>query len=44
MDNQFADYHRLRAHRMKKRGERVVQTLPESPNVPTSGFDAGKLY
>ncbi|ETW76689.1 hypothetical protein HETIRDRAFT_37752, partial [Heterobasidion irregulare TC 32-1] len=42
MDNQFADYHRLRAHRMKKRGERVVQTLPESPNVPTSGFDAAR--
>ncbi|THH20946.1 hypothetical protein EW146_g507 [Bondarzewia mesenterica] len=42
LDDQFAHYHQLRLHRMKLRGKRVVQTLPDDPQFATSGYAAAK--
>jgi len=40
LDHQHTHYHRLRASRVKQRGETLVQTLPANDLVPVSGFDA----
>lgn len=48
IDNQFAHYHRLRTHRVNTRGERLVKTLPDDPNLSASAHAAGtfgdKIY
>lgn len=40
LDQQFPHYHRISAHRVATRGDKVVNTLPESPGI-ASGAPAG---
>ncbi|KAI0775471.1 hypothetical protein BC629DRAFT_1638009 [Irpex lacteus] len=40
LDNQFADYHRIREHRIRTRGDRLVQVLPTTPGLVKGGHDA----
>ncbi|KAI0028156.1 hypothetical protein K488DRAFT_32515, partial [Vararia minispora EC-137] len=42
LDNQHAHYHRLRAHRARTRGDKLITSLPATAVVPTSGLDAAR--
>lgn len=44
LDDQYERYHRIRAHRIKTRGEGVIRVLTDAanPGVVAGGGDAGK--
>ena len=44
LDDQFVNYHRIREHRLRTRGERLVQVLPATPGLVNGGHDAGQYY
>ncbi|EPQ59518.1 hypothetical protein GLOTRDRAFT_136372 [Gloeophyllum trabeum ATCC 11539] len=42
LDNEFPQYHKIKTHRAKTRGDRVVRTLPDRPGIVRSGDLAAK--
>ncbi|GLB33456.1 putative protein of unknown function (DUF3445) [Lyophyllum shimeji] len=40
LDNQYEKYHRIREHRIRTRGPRVIRVLPDNPGIVGSGADA----
>ncbi|KAG6901880.1 hypothetical protein C0995_007004 [Termitomyces sp. Mi166 len=40
LDNEFEKCHRIKDHRIRTRGDRVIRVLPEKPGVVGSGADA----
>ncbi|KAF8665699.1 hypothetical protein AX16_000151 [Volvariella volvacea WC 439] len=40
LDSQFAEYHRIKAHRIQTRGQGVIRVLRESPGLVSSGIYA----
>lgn len=41
LDRQFSEYHRIKTHRIRTRGQGVVRVLEETPGLVRSGTDAG---
>ncbi|KAG6820600.1 hypothetical protein H0H93_014516 [Arthromyces matolae] len=42
LDNEFERYHCIKKHRIRTRGDRVIQVLPQVPDIVGSGADAGE--
>ncbi|KAG6900103.1 hypothetical protein C0993_002787 [Termitomyces sp. T159_Od127] len=42
LDNEFQQCHRIKDHRIRTRGDRVIRVLPENPGIVGSGAEAGK--